>query len=194
MWHLGKKAGRLSRHWPASIAVCVAILTASGCTPSLHDVIGRGDIDLARTLLQENPARVADENSLGKQPLQYAVMYQQMDAMEALLEAGADVNAADNTGMTALQAAVIYSWEDGIRWLLEHGADPAQRDHFGDLPSHTAAMYGRGGVLGVLAEHGVSLTEKNNKGMTPLDLAHKHRVTRTAQRLEQLIAQAPAAS
>ena len=176
-------------HRPVARALAaLTLLGFAGCTPSLHDVIGRGDIERARAMLAENPALAADTNALGKQPLQYAVMYKQLEAMEALVEAGADVNAADKTGMTALQAAVVYAWPEGIRWLFAHGADPEQRDHFGDLASHTAAIYGRGSVLDVLADHGVSLTKPNNKGMTPLDLARKYRGERTTQRLESLIA------
>lgn len=176
------------------LLAAVVLLPLTGCTPSLHDVIGRGDLERARAMLAENPALVDATNALGKQPLQYAVMYKQLDAMEALVAAGADVNAADHTGMTALQVAVVYAWPEGIRWLFEHGADPEHRDHFGDLASHTAAIYGRGSVLDILAEHGVSLTETNNKGMTPLDLARKYRGERTARRLEALIGQAESAS
>lgn len=166
--------------------VPLLLLSLAGCTPSLHDVIGRGDLDRARAMLEENPALVSDTNELGKQPLQYAVMYRQLDAMEALVAAGADVNAADNTGMTALHAAVVYSWNEGVEWLLDHGANPEQTDQFGDLASHTAAIFGRGSVLGILADRGVSLTEKNKAGLTPLELARKHRWEKTAARLEML--------
>lgn len=162
------------------------LLALAGCTPSLHDLIGRGDVARVRALLEEDPARVADVNELGKQPLQYAAMYKQLDAMEALVAAGADVNAADGTGMTALQMAVFKGWEEGVVWLIEHGADLEQRDQFGDLSSHTAAIWGQGGMIGLLAERGVSLTAKNNAGLTPLDLARKYRHGRTAQRIAML--------
>lgn len=173
------------------IAAGMATILGAGCTPSLHDVIGRGDIDTARAMLQENPALAVSENELGKQPLQYAISYRQEAAMVALLEAGADINAADHTGMTALHAAALLGWQDGTRWLLEHGADRNKRDRFGDLPSHTAAIHGQGGIIKILFEDGDPLTEKNDAGMAPLDLARKHRKERAAQFIEKLIASKP---
>lgn len=168
------------------VAATAALL--SGCTPSLHDVIGRGNVEAARAMLQQNPALASAENELGKQPLQYAISYRQQDAMEALLEAGADINAADHTGMTALHAAALLGWQDGTRWLLAHGADRTKRDQFGDLPGHIAAIHGQGGIIKILFEDGDPLTEKNDAGMTPLDLARKHRKDRAAQFIEKLIA------
>lgn len=179
--------GRSPRAW-CLVALCMAGALVAGCTPSLHDVIGLGDIATARAMLQENPSLVADENELGKQPLQYAISYRQVEAMEALLAAGADVNAADHTGMTALHAAALLGWQDGTRWLLAHGADRNKPDHFGDLPSHIAAIHGQGGIIKILFEDGDSLTVKNSAGMTPLDLARKHRQERAARFIEKLVA------
>lgn len=147
-------------------------------------------MDGMRAMLNANPALAADENDLGKQPLQYAISYRQEAAMDALLAAGADINAADHTGMTALHAAAMLGWQDGARWLLAHGADFNQRDQFGDLPSHIAAIYGQGGILKILSEAGDPLTEKNNAGLSPLDLARKYRKDRAAKYIEKLMASA----
>lgn len=168
------------------LGIAATAVLVSGCTPSLHDVIGRGDAETARAMLQESPDLASAENELGKQPLHYAVSYRQQDAMEALLEAGAEINAADHTGMTALHAAALLGWQDGTRWLLAHGADRNKRDQFGDLPSHIAAIHGQGGIIKILFEDGDTLTEKNTAGKTPLDLARKHRKDRAAQFIEKL--------
>lgn len=163
------------------------VILASGCTPSPHDTIARGDLDALGAMLEARPDRVAERNRLGKEPLQYAVMYRDLEAMEALVGAGANVNAADDTGLTALHVAAMHGWRAGMRWLLEHGADLEQRDVFGDRPSHTAAIHGQGGALSVLHEAGDPLTAKNEDGRTPLDLAQKHRKARAVEHIEKLL-------
>ena len=150
------------------------LLFVTGCTPSLHDTIARGDVERAKAMLDSNPALAHTENSLGKQPLHYAVNYKQSDVLEPLLKAGANVNAADNTGMTALHVAAMMGRKECL-WLLAHGADLSLQDIFGDRPSHTAALFGQTKALGALFKAGDTLTEKNNAGLTPLDLAREHR-------------------
>jgi ankyrin repeat protein len=158
----------------------------SGCTPSLHDVIGRGEIGLAGEMLSETPALVHSTNDLGKQPMHYAVYYKQDDALGLLLDAGADVNAADNTGMTPLHVAAMMGRKATL-WLLANGADLEQPDVFGDLPSHTAAMYGQVRVLSALSKNGDTLTVKNKAGLTPLDLARLHRREDAVAHIEKLL-------
>lgn len=46
------------------------------------------------------------------------------DRLQALVAAGADVNARGVDGMTALHWALLRSSRKGFAWLLEHGADP----------------------------------------------------------------------
>lgn len=167
-----------------------APLALAGCSPSLHDTIGRGDIESVRAMLAEDPGRISDTNALGKQPLQYAVMYAQREAMEALVEAGADLNARDNTGMTALHVAAMYGRKGPIRWLVSRGADALAVDDFGDRPSHLAAIYGQADAVALLHESGDDLRGRNKNGMTPLDLAIKHRRREAADRIRALIGEA----
>ena len=162
------------------------LLLGAGCTPSLHDVIGRGDMEHAKSMLIAHPALAHSVNVLGKQPMQYAVFYKQDQALEMLLEAGADVNAADDTGMTALHTAAWMGRRETL-WLLAHGADLTQCDVFGDRPSHTAAIHDQIGVLRALFKAGDPLTARNHAGLTPLELARKYRNPRAVARIKKLI-------
>jgi hypothetical protein len=51
-----------------------------------------------------------------------------LEALESLLERGADVNGAVHLGLTALHLAVVGRRLDTARWLVAHGADLARRD------------------------------------------------------------------
>ncbi len=166
----------------------LALSATTGCTPSPHDLIGRGDIETLKQQLDHNPELVHAENELGKQPMHYAVYYNQEAALELLLAAGADVNAADKTGMTPLHVAALMGKKSTL-WLLAHGADMEKRDVFGDRPSHTAAMGGRTRVLTALHRAGDPLTETNEAGKTPLELAQKYRQQKAAEHIESLLGQ-----
>jgi ankyrin repeat protein len=143
-------------------------------------------MDLAAAMLEEDPQRAASENELGKQPLQYAVYYNQPEALELLKAAGADLNAADGTGMTALHVAARFGRKATL-WLLANGADLHQPDVFGDLPSHTAAIYGQQRVIKALHQAGDPLTTVNKAGLTPAALARKYRQGETAAFIESLL-------
>lgn len=158
----------------------------AGCTPSPHDLIGRGDMESLRLRIEHDPALVHSENELGKQPMHYAVYYNQEAALELLLAAGADVNAADKTGMTPLHVAALMGKKSTL-WLLAHGADLEKTDVFGDRPSHTAAMGGRTRVLTALHRAGDPLTTQNMAGLTPRELAQKYRQQDVAEHIQSLI-------
>jgi ankyrin repeat protein len=57
---------------------------------------------------------------------------------EALLDAGADVNARDGNGRTALHGAAALGYNDVVKFLVEHGADLAAADADGLKPIDAA--------------------------------------------------------
>ncbi len=178
----------VSRGVPAGYALCAAVLALlSGCQPSIHDLVARGELGRVRTMLDAHPHLVDLPGHLGKQPLHYAVTFHQPEALELLVARGAELSAPDDTGMTPLHAAAMLGRAEEAEMLLEFGADAAARDAFGDTPAHTAAASGMGNVLQVLAVHGADLALLNNAGHTPLDLARRNRQDRVVRFLLRLL-------
>jgi ankyrin repeat protein len=60
------------------------------------------------------------------------------EAVKVLVEAGADVNAANEGEFTALHAAVFRGWNEIVQYLVEHGADINARDYRGRTPFRLA--------------------------------------------------------
>ena len=60
------------------------------------------------------------------------------DAVRVLVEAGADVNAANEGEFTALHAAVFRGWNEVVQYLVEHGANINARDYRGRTPFRMA--------------------------------------------------------
>ena len=60
------------------------------------------------------------------------------EAVKALVEAGADVNAANEGEFTALHAAVFRGWNEVVQYLVEQGANINARDYRGRTPFRMA--------------------------------------------------------
>jgi ankyrin repeat protein len=129
-------------------------------------------------------------------PLHLAVDRGDREAVEILLNSGADPNVKDLAGGTPLHWAVASGFPDLVELLLERGADPNARDNAGNTPLHIAAMghtsevaemfielaprfgleypYDRLDTIRILLEYGADLTAKNNYGQTPIDIALRY--------------------
>jgi ankyrin repeat protein len=66
--------------------------------------------------------------------LMYAARENAMDAAAALLDAGANINAADPEGVTPLMQAILNLHYDLAKMLVERGADPKLADKAGMTP------------------------------------------------------------
>jgi tankyrase len=118
----------------------------------------------------------------------------QCHEIEALLKAGADVNATDKNGVTALHHAVRFRNAAAVETLLAHGAAVNQAcRRTGSTPLHravttsgapstagkqTAAQQ----IVDILLRHGADPTIKNHRGLQPADYTHdkelRERLTR----------------
>lgn len=93
-----------------------------------------------------------------------------MLCVEALLAAGAKVDAVTLNGMTPLQMSG-YSRQPIIRRLLEAGADATHVDNYGATPMHAAARADNVKGIKALIEAGASTTSPDNRGRTPRSYA-----------------------
>jgi len=88
-----------------------------------------------------------------------------------LLQAGADVNAAQADGATALQWAAYHSDTDLAQILLSAGANPAAANRNGSTAMWLAADLGDAAMLALLLNAGANANEELPLGRKPLMLA-----------------------
>ena len=74
-------------------------------------------------------------------PLHLAARDGQVEIAQALITAGADVNAQNNSGYTPLHRATNGNTEIA-QALITAGADVNAKDEFGYTPLHWTAIYG----------------------------------------------------
>lgn len=117
--------------------------------------------------------------------------------LQALLAAGADVNAPAANGSTPLHWAAGAGALEAVRALLSHGADPSARTYTwrrqvfgrgsGQLPIHWAAESGYTDVVKLLAGASLpSVLAQDERGQTPAQAAAKELALSTADELRRL--------
>jgi ankyrin repeat protein len=114
-----------------------------------------GDAAKVRELLTQDGALTAARDQDGSTPLHFAAWKGHVAVAEALLAAGADVNAAN------------------------------QNEHWGTTPLHAAAHGNQKAIVDVLLRHGADLAAKNLHGRTPLDETSFHNASAAARLLRE---------
>jgi uncharacterized protein len=96
-----------------------------------------------------------------------------LQIVAALIEAGADVNAFNNSGWTALYGASIGFHSSVVRALLAAGAVPNVSTERGETPLVEAVKKKHHDMVQALFEHGANVNMPDKDGNTPLLLALK---------------------
>jgi ankyrin repeat protein len=102
--------------------------------------------------------------------------YQPAGAGRALLERGADVNAAARSAfrVAPVHAAAAVRDAATMTLLLDRGADANARQQLGYTALHTAAQLGDDNIIDLLLAHGADPRAAGDDGKTPSDLAAAH--------------------
>jgi ankyrin repeat protein len=161
-------------------------LLAGGATPTLYEAAALGDAARIRTLARTTPAAVAERSPDGWPPLHLAAYFGHGDAVDALLEARADVRAysTNDEGNTALHAALAGRRDHRIvSRLLASGAEVNARAAGGYTPLHIAAFHDDLGVIETLLAHGAAADAREDQGRTPLAIAEDQGQKQVARRL-----------
>src|SRR5579871_4861159 len=126
-----------------------------GDTP-LHLAAAGHRAEIVRLLLEAGADPNSRMNHRRSGPLHYAAdgcpgrenwdADKQVETIRRLLEAGAEIDAADKNGATPLHRAVRTRCAAAVKYLLEAGADPKLRNKPGSTAFHLAVQNtGRGG-------------------------------------------------
>lgn len=123
-----------------------------------------------RVMQTNSPSQAgACSNEREKHLLFNAVLKEDMEQVQKLLEAGACVNAQEEVGSWApLHAAVQNCREDLVSLLLEHGADPLLKKRNGATPFIIAGIMGHVGLLELFLSKGAQVDECDHNGFTAL--------------------------
>ena len=105
----------------------VSLLLERGARHHIFSAIATGDLDVVRTLVEQQPEALDQRlstGSHGETPLQFAITRNRLDILDTLVELGADLDATDRNGQTALEYALLRGDRDAAAHLVTAGARP----------------------------------------------------------------------
>jgi ankyrin repeat protein len=135
--NLKDKDGKTPIQYALGYDSAVEILLEAGAEiPDILIASFAGRDDLVKAFLEKDTAAAPVRSERGETPLHYAARRGHLKAAEALVDAGADVNARDNDNnkLTPLHWAAIYGHHKVVELLLAHNADRAAKDWDGKTP------------------------------------------------------------
>lgn len=127
--------------------------------------------DIAKCLrLINNGARLdCLEETTGEPPLQAAVRLGYDGLTQALIEAGAPLEAKDDSGNTPLMTAAVYGRADLAETLIRSGANLDETNKAGYTALIWAAYWGKADVAMLLIREGAKADITDNDGHTALE-------------------------
>jgi ankyrin repeat protein len=140
---------------------------------ALHWAASREDLSMTALLLKSKANVNARTRINGVTPLFMAARKGNAAIIEALLNAGADIQSRSTVGTTPLMMTAASGNADAVRVLLNAGADPDAKDlNQGETALMFAAASGRTDVIRVLAQRGANL---NVRSLVPTRLPREAR-------------------
>lgn len=168
---------------------------------ALLDAAQRDDADSIRAILADPDEDVSNPGMTGQTPLHIAAANDSVNAIEALVDLGAKLDAKDVNGDTALSVAAHGQKYDAVMLLLANGANPDTNDNRGLSPLHRAIKRGDAKLVCILLQGGadpdhrtISTSGHENADEMAarygeeniLDALKEHRAIKHAERIKSL--------
>jgi ankyrin repeat protein len=137
-------------------------------TASVHDAVRTNALAALRVAIAAQGPDARDTQ--GQTPLVLATAFGTLEAVQLLLEAGADPKLAAAGGITPLHVAARDIRK--VRLLIDRGGDVNARSAAGATPLMVAsATNGASGAVSLLIEKGARVTDRDSVGATALSAA-----------------------
>jgi uncharacterized protein len=165
----------------------VAALLGSGVELDVFEAAATGKTERVLELINKDPSLLNAYSPDGFTPLGFSVFFGRAETAKALLDAGADVNAASRETMkvTPLASAAAAKQTEIARMLIARGANVNARAVSGHVPLHEASANGNVELVRLLIESGAEVNAKTDEGKTPLDLAIEYKRPEVVELLEK---------
>ena len=129
-----------------------------------------GDIHMVLDLIRQGADLNATDGEKKRTPLRWVAEYGLTEIAIALIDNGADVNAADQDDKTPLHCAAENGRMEIALALIEKGAKVDVANKYGDTPLRLAIEKGHKEIALALIAEG-AINAKNERGETPLHIA-----------------------
>ena len=155
-----------------ALGVYVDAKDRNGNTP-LHWASGNGHADVVKLLIDRG-AKVGVRNGRGETPLSCVIRSCWRDIekakaiIEALIKAGADINAKNKDGNTALHWVSECGHADVVKLFIKAEADINAKNKDGDTALHRARENNHADVVELLIGKGAKVDVRNNQNQTLL--------------------------
>ena len=154
--------------------IAKALADASGSI-DIFEAAALGRVDRIKQLLRDDPSLASAFAPDGFPAVGLAAFFGHLDAVKALIAAGADIHAAAKNGLKvqAIHAAVASKNLDIVRTVLEAGADPNAAQQQGFRPMHESGSTGSRELAELLMKYGGDPTLKNDDGKSTITFARE---------------------
>jgi ankyrin repeat protein len=156
-------------------AQIVDLLIERGAEMDIFAASALGKVERLRALIQADPELLHAYSPDGWTALHLAAHFGQREAVEALLAAGASVQARSQNSMhnTPLHAAMPGGQPEVVEALLAKGAEVNAQQEGGFTALHEAASQGKTPLVRLLLARGADAALPSESGKTASDLARE---------------------